>query len=211
MNVSSMDDLFIQVRTAHRLLVAYYQRLHPKIDELATSAGTIFDFWIPQLFTKPSRANPFKKWQWDLLPAAVTRYVFKRVADTSKVTRGDYTLEFIVINDTGIVTEKGKGQPDALNLPQSVEKADSVIRVGIYRAFQESDKDYYSQWNDVAYPSYLDSETCQRDKHFFTIGFEVPIKVLMTEDGFNSVKEKIDRCLSLTEQAVLSRPIESEA
>lgn len=211
MSYPSSDDLFVQVRTAHRLLVAYYQRLHPKLNELATEADVTFDFWTPQLFDKPARANPFKKWQWDLLPAAVTRYVFKRVVEPAKVTQGDYTLEFIVINDTGITKEKGKGQPDALKLPQSVESAESLLRVGIYRAYQESDNDYFSEWNSLAYPSYVDSGVCQRDKRFLTIGFEVPISQLMTEEGFNAVKGKIAECLTLTEQAAFSYSMESEA
>lgn len=208
---TSTDDLFLQVRTAHRLLAAYYQRLHPKLDALATQADATFDFWTPQLFEKPARANPFKKWQWDLLPAAVTRYVFKRVADTSKVTQGDYTLELIVINDTGIVKEKGKGQPDALKLPQDVESAQSLLRVGIYRACEESSKDYYAEWNSLAYPSYADSDAYQRDKGFVTIGFEVPIAQLMTEEGFNAANEKIAEYLTLTEQAAFSHTKECEA
>lgn len=211
MNTTSSDDLFLQVRTAHRLIVAYYQRLHPKLEELAGEADVIFDFWTPQLFAKPARSNPFKKWQWDLLPAAVTRYVFKRVAEPEKVTSGDYTLEFVVINDTGIVKTKGKGEPDALTLSPTVEEAQSIIQIGIYRAFQNSDKDYYSEWNNVAYPKYIDDETYQQNKLFFTAGFEVPISTLMTEDGFISVKEKLAFYLSLTEQAAFSQSTESDA
>ncbi len=207
---TSTDDLFLQVRTAHRLLAAYYQRLHPKLNELATGAETTFDFWTPQLFDKPARANPFNKWQWDLLPAAVTRYVFKRVTNSAKVTTGDYTLEFIVINDTGITKQQGKGQPDALKLPKSVESAQSLLRVGIYRAYQNSDNDYYSEWNSLAYPSYVDSGTCQQDKRFLTIGFEVPIAQLMTEDGFSLVKDKIAEYLTLTQQEVFSLSDEYE-
>ncbi|MCE0493119.1 hypothetical protein [Vibrio salinus] len=202
--MEEVDELFWQVRTAHRLLVAYYQRLHPIIDDLATFADTVFDFWTPQLFDKPARANPFTKWQWDLLPAAVTRYVFKQVKESSKVTKGDFTLEFLVVNDTGIVKEKGKGELDALALPLNVEHAESIIKVGIYRAAENSDKDYFSQWNSVNYPDYQDDDSFKRDKLFLTTGFEFPISLLLTEDGVQAVKEKIDKYLKITQQAISS-------
>lgn len=200
--MEKVDELLLQVRTAHRLLAAYYQRLHPIIGDLAAQADTVFDFWTPQLFEKPARANPFAKWQWDLLPAAVTRYVFKQVKESSKVTKGDFTLEFLVVNDTGIVKEKGKGELDALALPLDVEHAESIIKVGIYRAAENSDKDYFSQWNSVGYPDYQDEASFKKDKLFVTTGFEFSISLLLTEDGVESVKNRIHKCLETTKQAI---------
>ncbi len=206
MNSNNTDDLFVQVRTAHRLLAAYYQRLLPTIERIAIDVGTEFYFWTPHRFSSAgqSNSNPFKKWQWDLLPAVVTRYVFKHVNDLAKTTKGDYIVEFLVINDSGVNDEKGNTQPNGLEIQVGVEDAKSVLQVGIYRVVNSSDKDFYKQWNALKYPNYNNSENCVLDEHFATIGFEVPISELMTEQGVTSVIDKIRNGLLLTESAQIS-------
>ncbi|MEZ8688757.1 hypothetical protein AB6D53_14095 [Vibrio splendidus] len=58
MNNSQTEGLFTQVRTAHRLLAAYYQRLLPTLEQIAHSVNTEFYFWHPVRFDKPGK-NPF--------------------------------------------------------------------------------------------------------------------------------------------------------
>lgn len=38
----------------------------------------------------------------------MTRYVFKHVNDLKRITKGDYIIEFLVVNDSGIDDEKVK-------------------------------------------------------------------------------------------------------
>jgi hypothetical protein len=203
MNNNETDDLFVQVRTAHRLLAAYYQRLLPTLEQIAHQVDTEFYFWRPHGFDTPSRVqgNPFTKWQWDLLPATITRYVFKQVAFASKVTHDDYIVEFLVINDTGIHDEKkGRAQPDALKLKIDVKDAQSVLRVGIYRAAsdQKTNNGFHELWDKVAYPKYDGSFEAIMDKGFLTTGFEVPLTAMMNENGVESIKSQIKKCLAVT-------------
>ncbi|QLE84043.1 hypothetical protein FLM48_02450 [Shewanella sp. Scap07] len=204
MNNSEMDDLFTQIRTAHRLLAAYYQRLLPVIESIALEADTEFYFWSPHRFSPPgqSNANPFKKWQWDLLPAVVTRYVFKHVNDLKRITKGDYIIEFLVVNDSGIDDEKSKSQPDALTLKVGVNEARSILKLAVYRAVQDEDSDFYKKWNSISYSDYSDSIDVQLDHKFVTAGFEVPLNLLMSDSGVHTVKAKIDQYLLITQEAV---------
>jgi len=203
------DDFFVQVRAAHRLLAAYYQRLLPTIEQIAHDANTEFYFWSPVRFNKPGR-NPFKKWQWDLLPAESTRYVFKHISDESKVTINDYIVEFIVINDSGINDEQCKGQPDALNLKVSVYDAQSILRISIYRAIASIDTDFYKQWESGRYPNYNSAVEIESDNGFIKFGFEIPVGSLMTDSGVMSIKETIAEYLAKTEEIVLSQQCELE-
>jgi hypothetical protein len=200
MNQMSPDDLLAQVRTAHRLLAAYYQRLLPTLMRIARTADTNFDFWLPQQFSAPGRSdvNQFDKWQWDLLPALTPRYVFKKVEGSAKVTRNDYVLEFIIINDTGIYEQDFCGQPDALNLDLGVTESRSLIQVGVYRAVTDVNAIFFDEWNQVKYPDYSKDGETKKDKNFVVAGFEVPIQMLMDEDGIVHINDKIQRLLELT-------------
>lgn len=204
---TNTDALFLQVRTAHRLLAAYYQRLLPTIELIASGVGTDFYFWESVNFSKPSR-NPFKNWQWDMLPGEATRYVFKQIKDEKQVTKNDYIVEFIVINDTGINDEKYTSQPDALDLKVKVEEARSVLRVGIYRAIVDDEAGFYNQWESGQYPNYSDTVDIELDNKFYKFGFEVPLSQLMTNDGAEWIKERVMEYLVKTEEKILSESCE---
>jgi len=199
MNNSQSEDLFTQVRTAHRLLAAYYQRLLPTLEQIAHSVNTEFYFWKPVRFDKPGK-NPFKKWQWDLLPATNTRYVFKQFSSYGAVTLNDYIVEFIVINDSGVNDEEYQAQPDALKLKIPVSEAASVLRVAIYRAVAEKEGDFYQQWEAGSYPNYCDSVEIERDNLFFKYGFVVPLESLLTEEGVEAITARIQQRLEETKQ-----------
>lgn len=201
------NELLTQIRTAHRLLAAYYQRLLPAIEQIAHEANTEFYFWTPTKFNKPGK-NPFKKWQWDLLPAVIARYVFKHVNDLSKVTKNDYIIEFIVISDTGINDEKSNTQPDALDLNVTVDDAQSILQISIYRATEDVKNGFYDEWESGRYPNYKSDVGIELDNKFIKYGFEVPISSLMSESGAVSIKETIMTYLAETEQMVLSQQYE---
>lgn len=199
MNNSQTEDLFTQVRTAHRLLAAYYQRLLPTIEQIAHNVNTEFYFWHPIRFDKPGR-NPFKKWQWDLLPATNTRYVFKQISCDTAVTLNDYIVEFIVINDSGVNDEEYQAQPDALNLKVPVNESTSILRISVYRAVANQEGGFYQQWESGSYPSYCDSVEIERDNNFQKYGFEVSLESLLTEEGVESITATIQQRLEETKQ-----------
>ncbi|MGR5412852.1 hypothetical protein ACPV5T_04630 [Vibrio astriarenae] len=203
MKNSSHDKLLVQVRTAHRLLAAYYQRLLPTIERIATAADASFRYWMPKRFNKPG-LRPFDNWQWDLLPAMNPRYVFHKVDKVSRVTCNDYVLEFVVINDSGIYEEEFRGQPDGLNLAQGIESARSVLQVGLYRAAVNIESPFFDKWERLNYPDYGKDGEVQLDKKFVLSGFEVPLQMLMDEDGIVAINNKIQNLLLLTAEHVVT-------
>ncbi len=52
-NDQNEEDLFLQIRTAHRLLAAYYQRLLPTIEQIANELDLKFYCWLPSEHEKP--------------------------------------------------------------------------------------------------------------------------------------------------------------
>ncbi|MFT4929385.1 MAG: hypothetical protein ACI8WB_005518 [Phenylobacterium sp.] len=98
------DDLFLQIRTAHRLLAAYYQRLLPTLQAIADELEMTYLEWKPELFNRPgsTRKNIFEQSQWNLLPAMTTRYLFCQDTLTDKIKVGQYIMDFLVVSDTGI-------------------------------------------------------------------------------------------------------------
>lgn len=184
------DDLFLQVRTAHRLLAAYYQRLLPSIEQLAVNNGTDFWFWQTCRFSKTTR-NPFSNWKWDMLPASIPRYAFKNISTFDSVMKDDFILEFIVINDSGIRDEPMHQEPDALNLNVNVSDAKSLLKINIYKAYKNQNGKFEAVWDQAEYPTVNDSYQCALDGPFVTTAFEVPLCELLTESGVNRVNDRI--------------------
>ena len=202
----TQDDLLVQIRTAHRLLAAYYQRLLPSIEKIATQLGSDFYFWEPYKFARPAQrtSNPFSKWAWDMLPAMSTIYVFKNVKEESSIAISDYLISFYVDSDTGVDEEEmNRFEADGLSLTVSVQEAESMVKVGIYTPFKSEQLHWYSNiWSQGAYPTYhtFDAQNQQtKDINGCPIvssGFEVSVSQLMTEDGIKQLAVKIEQCLA---------------
>ena len=80
-------ELLMQVRTGHRLLAAFYQRLYSNLNKLVNELELSFYVWRPMHFDRPAALskNPFEKWQWDLLPAMSSYYLFKTDFDNNEI------------------------------------------------------------------------------------------------------------------------------
>ncbi|MFH0267299.1 hypothetical protein [Vibrio rumoiensis] len=199
----NVDELFLQVRTAHRLLAAYYQRLLPTVEQIASNNGTNFWFWYTCRFSKTAR-NPFSNWKWDMLPASIPSYVFKSIDSFESVKKGDLILEFIVINDSGIRDEPRRPEPDALNMQVNVNEAKSLLKINIYKAYRDQSGKFEAVWDQVAYPKVNDSYQCSLDDSFVTTAFEVPLSELLTEDGVNRINERITTSIRKAEEFQLA-------
>ncbi len=196
------DDLLLQVRTAHRLLAAYYQRLLPTINGIASSLGLTFYGWMPSEYDRPPQftTNVFDSWQWDLLPANCTRYTFFDAPDKDKIRVGHYMVEFHVISDSGIQKNNfptgNKSQPDALNLPTSVEQADSLLRIHLYAPYQDRDANWHKDlFNNCVDPCLEDESKPQKIEdgiNSFINGFEIPLSELMVENAVETLKNRIE-------------------
>jgi len=193
-------DLFSQIRTAHRLLAAYYQRLLPTIDEIANSLELDFYGWHPSEHGGPCRfsSNIMDRWQWDLLPANCTRYVFFNAEKKNEIRVGKYMIEFHVISDSGILTENWKSpniQPDALDLSVSVERAQSVLRVHLYAPYKNRDAYWYDglfdQCEDPVHTVQPEANKVADNVHSFISGFEMPLAELIADDAVVRIVERI--------------------
>ncbi|MCK8047166.1 hypothetical protein MSG37_19960 [Shewanella sp. 1CM18E] len=198
------ESLFTQIRSAHRLLASYYQRLLPSIERVASPLGVDFYFWLPREFDRPKQltSSPFDAWKWDMLPGISTYYTFKKVEDVNKLRMGEYLISFWVISDTGVSSEEMNNvEADGLSLPMSVEDADSIIRVGVFTPFKEVDTNwYYNVWNPCPHPEYvaLNAEPIvAKDVGGYPVvscGVELPISQLITEKGIQELTDKLAVC-----------------
>ncbi|WP_439147416.1 hypothetical protein [Vibrio sp.] len=221
MNNKKKEDLFSQVRTAHRLLAAYYQRLLPTIEQLGKALELDFYVWEPKEFARPTRftTSPFDGWQWDMLPALSTFYVFKSVKDVNKVRVGEYLVEIIIDSDTGVQSEVANGnQPDGIALPTSVEDAQSVLKISVYTPFENQDCNWYHKvWSVCDHPFYSDEPTPKKDDSGYpvvTCGFELPLSALLEKEAVESIaskaREYIDAALIFAQsQAVTNEGAEA--
>lgn len=200
-NDANEEDLFLQIRTAHRLLAAYYQRLLSTIEEITNSLELNFYAWEPSEYAKPCQfaSNILERWQWDLLPANCTRYLFVDAESKNKIEVGKCMVLFHVISDSGILKSNWKSttsQPDALDLPISIEKAQSVLRVQLYAPYQNRNAYWYdglfAKSCEPNLTSEPDAQQVGGNVNAFISGFEVSLAELTSEHGVNNMVQRID-------------------
>lgn len=201
-NDTNEEDLFLQIRTAHRLLAAYYQRLLPTIEEIANSLGLKFYVWEPSEFARPSQLsnNLFNRWQWDLLPANCTRYVFIDTESKNSIEVGKCLVVFHVISDTGILKENWKStntQPDGLDLSIGADQAKSVLRVQLYAPYENREAYWHGDLlNKCDMPDLTDNPEAQKveaNVKAFISGFEIPLTELICENAVADIIERIEK------------------
>lgn len=206
--MEQVDDLLLQVRTAHRLLAAYYQRIVPAIGDMASMLELDFYYWGNADFNSvPSgQYNVTTYDPWRLLPAMNTSYLYYKLADKdkNKIDVGDYFVEFAVISDTG-VDSHGDGHSnelDALELTPNVDNALSLLRVTICAPYKLFDYNLYNTvWAATAYPEFSLEPNPQKDENeveCFVCGFECSLGELMQKNGVEQVVERIQQHISST-------------
>lgn len=193
MEHNDKDALFTQVRSAHRLLAAYYQRLLPTIEQIAIGLDVDFYVWLPKEFRRPAQlsTNPFDRWQWDMLPGLSTYYLFKQVENTNKLRVGEYLVEFLVDSDSGVDSDIANGdQPDALKLPVGIADAKSTFTISIYVACKNQDRDWHRDiWNSCAPANLCEQPGPTRDVNGSVVScrFEIPLAELLEEGAEEKV------------------------
>lgn len=204
--MEQVDDLLLQVRTAHRLLAAYYQRMVPTIKEMANKLELSFCYWGNLDFglTPGTNRNITDYWQWDLLPGMNSRYLYSQFQQTNKVRIGDYLVEFMVVSDTGVDSHGNghKSEPDALNLPLAVDKAQSLLRVVVCAPYKTFEDSWYNNiWAGIAYPEYSSNPVPAKDKNdepCFLSGYECSLAELMSDNGAEQLVERIKQQIDST-------------
>ncbi len=149
-----VDKLVSDVQVAHRLVVGFYQRLLPALDELAGSVQCDFWYWEPMWTARPPAAatRPTKKWLWDMVPLFASTHGYKR-AGGGAMQLGDLALIFdIEIDESfspdGRKTAGMRGNPDAILLPIG----HATFNLSAYRAVGGSEHTFETVWNDAREP-----------------------------------------------------------
>ncbi|MDB1124679.1 hypothetical protein [Vibrio algarum] len=213
--MEKVDKLLLQVRTAHRLLAAYYQRLLPTISDMASQLDLSFYYWGNADFNLPTAAryDITACWQWDLLPGLNTSFIYGWFKNKDKVQVGEYLVEFMVVSDTAIDTkfQGHKSEPDALNLSPRVGDAESIIRITVCAPWKAFNENWYNAvWRGSAYPEFSDQPKAEKDTndgYCFLTGFECPLSEVMSDEG---VERVISRTKLYIESSVAAAKKESQ-
>lgn len=200
------DDMFLQIRTAHRLIGAYFQRLMPLLDQVASELDLSFYQWDSLHIEACSTggSNPFNLWSLALIPTYSPFFLFhskgKKENKKHIARQGEYLICLAVINDTGVFQDHEvlelEEEPDILDIAISAEKSSSILRVALFTSCTNKDLHWEKDlWDGVDWPEFNDSPITTRpskEVYGYTNGFEMPIADLVAEDGVDNLVEKIE-------------------
>lgn len=156
MSQADVDQLIDQVQVAHRICVAYYQRLFSTIDFIAKGIQCNFKSWDPITTDRPSQraTYPGNKWAWDFVPIYASRYTYTAIEDADAGT--DYGVKFEIYVDDVFRKAKReelkiKGEPD----PITMERGQAVARIRVYKMTQNNQFDHVNMerlMDEAMYP-----------------------------------------------------------
>lgn len=192
MDAIESTELFNQVRSAHRLLAAYYQRIFQLITDVTGDErlGLNYYLWQPVYFARPCQktTDVFKRSAWDLLPAMNTSYLFHNAKDNNKQQSGEWMLDMCVVSDTGThENDAFDHSEDALALNITPQNANSVLRCYFFTTKKETTLNWHGGiWCSYNYEECSDEKTpkCIDEEHqLYTSGFEIPLAELTGENA----------------------------
>ncbi|MFK5915557.1 MAG: hypothetical protein QM484_14415 [Woeseiaceae bacterium] len=195
------EDLFQQIRAAHRMVVAYYKRLFPKIQGVADKLNLNFYYWAPTHFNRPARGSTNilldKSWEWDLVPGVIANYFFLSSNESNKQRSGDWMLEFHVITDTGVSDENRVLNQDPLELLIPVDKAESVLCVHIWVSTKDNTLNWYNDvWASCDHSTISDQpsvECLDEDNNIYGSCFEISLTELVKVDVVENISRRIEK------------------
>lgn len=145
------EKLVTDVQVAHRLVVAFYERLLSGFNTVAAELQFDFWYWDPIETKRPCRPTvpPTKNWLWDMVPMYASSHVYRRVSG-QRPQVGDLVLWMRAYSDDAFEEEKRRaagviGKPDPLTLPIG----EGVIEVHLYRWVKDGEGDWNSAWHDL--------------------------------------------------------------
>jgi hypothetical protein len=156
--LAQAEKLVTDVQVAHRLVVAYYERLLARLDAVAGELGLDFWYWEPIETSRPCRSSthPGRNWLWDMVPLYASVYIYRRAAG-KRPRKGDVAIVFNVYAEHSF--EQGqrrkaglKGNPDPLKLPDG----EGVVKVVVYRCASDSSQVWDKVWHDAGSPEHAE-------------------------------------------------------
>ena len=193
------NDMLIQVRQAHRVCGAFYQRMIPLIQQVAEELELEFNVWAPRCFSRPPQqsTNPFNRWQWDFLPLINAGFVFSFQQEAGKISGDDYVMDIEIVVDSSLDGETYKtfyrqGQADACDLHENVESAESYLKIYLFKAKRPLQGSAFNcLWDNYdGYPpltGVIDKGTDDAKG----IGFKVPMTQCMADNALETLVDTI--------------------
>ena len=182
-------DLFKQIRTAHRLVVAYYKRLHQVLSSVGKELKLDFFVWEPSEYGRPSRrtGKVLESWAWDMAPGIVTEYVFRKASSDKEQKLGDWLLVLHVISDTAVTNQALIGDIDPLELSPSVDVSESVLRCYLVAPRNNLNEYWYeSLWvrvrKKIKCTDSLEVQTLDVENEVYGAGFQIDLAELCLEN-----------------------------
>jgi hypothetical protein len=199
MEVAANKALFNHVRTAHRLLASYYNRIHQLISDVSSDErlGLEFFVWEPTAFSRPCRrtSNILERWSWDLLPGVATQYIFLQGTAEKPQRPGEWLLVMYIVSDTGVIDEKMEGDVDATELSISADDAHSVLRCYLVAPHRELDQYWVDDiWDTIDYPKCTAVPKIQcmdNEQQIHASAFEMPLEELTDKNSADELVQKI--------------------
>ena len=109
-----------EVRTAHRICAAYYQRILPLIERATEQLDLNYESWRSWGFAFPSRrSSPFRKYEWDQLPMLNPRFTFTGSEDSDPST--GYLVIITLVTDSLVTYETKGDQPPGPRGPDATQ------------------------------------------------------------------------------------------
>tara|TARA_B100000446_G_scaffold35559_1_gene31220 strand:- start:6766 stop:7416 length:651 start_codon:yes stop_codon:yes gene_type:complete len=199
MNELDSSELFTQIRTAHRMVVAYYKRLFPILQGTADLLGLDFYCWVSGRFSPPGQRSTNilsgGAWEWDLTPGIMPIFLFHNAEDNKIQLPGQWMLSLSVITDTGVLTENMGSNMDSLDLTISPEQAESLLRVSIVVPTKKTSLSWLDHvWRsceNIELNRSLEKSLIDEKNGIYAIGFEVPLSKLVEKNASDWLKSEI--------------------
>ncbi len=142
------EKLVVDIQVAHRLVVAFYERLLAGFNSVAAELQFDFWYWDPAETKRPCRSTtqPTKNWLWDMVPMYASSHVYRRASGQHPQV-GDTVLLLRAYADDSFEEERRraarvKGKPDPLKLPIG----EGIIEVELYRWIRAYDHEWDPVW-----------------------------------------------------------------
>lgn len=150
MSREDAENIVGQLQQAHRVSVAFYQRILPTFDKIANDLGCSFLGWEPIYTSMPRKGKnnqPSQSWAWDYIPLFASSHSYRSVKSEKRSVPEDFGVVFYLLVDDGFSEEVvDKGEPNPIDLP--IGKG--VVQVGIYRPRSQINKPFEELWNEEA-------------------------------------------------------------
>lgn len=147
MSKESAENIVNQLQQAHRISVAFYQRILPTFDMIASQVGcNSFLNWAPIITSRIGRSTsqPSKSWAWDYVPLYASSHSYRYARREKSTGPEDFGIMFdLYIEDS---FSDDKGQPDPIKLPSGK----AILQVGLYRPKKEVKKPFDVLWKEEA-------------------------------------------------------------